>query len=775
MSAPGLDWRVTWSRTRNHEGVARGVRAFVALLCVLLLGWWAGWEHSFMPAMLGVIASALAESDDGWRGRLRAQGLTLAAFAAVGLAVQASQPLPLLQAGVLAAAALVLTLIGALGERYRAVALAALVFAIYIAMLAHQGRSDRALALLLLGAAWYGVVSVLWAALLPRATLRHRMSRLYALLGEQLRLKAQLLEPVRDIDLAGRRMALALHNGRVVLALDATKESLLSRLPAADGPRPRWLQLAMRQYFAAQDIHERVNSSHEDYGLLAETLFHSDALYRCQRVLTRLGAQLLKFAEAIAARGSPVHTGSTTRAIEDMQAAIAHLLAGPLAQQPAAQRALGAVQQLGRNLGAMASVLPALEQPLQGTPRDALHDSAPRDLRAAWQRVLGQLHWQSPLLRHGLRLALTLLLGSAIVATTRDPHAYWVLLTIVFVSQPGYADTRRRMVQRAGGTALGLCLGWAAIRLFPGTVLQSALLVVAAGVFLGSRHTHYTRATASVTVLLLLSFHQAGMGDGVIPTRMLDTVVGGALAWLAAGWCCRTGSRANGRSWPNGHCAARPPTWRRSWPRPAPASRTTWPTASSGAAPTAPMRRCPTPMRPCSRNRSTRGRCSKPAAASWCSRTPCSTTCRPWVRTAARWRARARIWPCAAMRQRSARAWSRWPSGCASRRRRRRQRPCPSSHRAHRPSHSWRWPCSCWARCNAKRSGWPDAAGPHSSVKPIFRPTCQCATLPSTTWPRVSVTWNHWMFRTVSWALAMAVCTASSMPVGDEPVSSSVL
>ena len=65
-------------------------------------------------------------------------------------------------------------------------------------------------------------------------------------------------------------------------------------------------------------------------------------------------------------------------------------------------------------------------------------------------------------------------------------------------------------------------------------MLQSALLVVAGGVFLGSRHTHYTRATASVTVLLLLSFHQAGMGDGVIPTRMLDTVVGGVLAWLGA-------------------------------------------------------------------------------------------------------------------------------------------------------------------------------------------------------------------------------------------------
>src|SRR6185312_5960317 len=63
----------------------------------------------------------------------------------------------------------------------------------------------------------------------------------------------------------------------------------------------------------------------------------------------------------------------------------------------------------------------------------------------------------------------------------------------------------------------------------------------------------------------------------------------------------------------------------------------------------------------------------------------------------------------------------------------------------------------------------------YSSVKPSLSVTCQCATLPSTTWPRVSVTVNHWMLRTVSLALAIAVATASSMLVADEPVSSSIL
>ena len=105
-------------------------------------------------------------------------------------------------AAVLALSAFVLTMLGALGERYRAIAFGALVLFIYTALSAQNNR-DQALEVapyLLGGAAWYGLVSLCWAAAWPRPTVRHRLSQLYALLGEYLRLKAQLLEPVSDID-----------------------------------------------------------------------------------------------------------------------------------------------------------------------------------------------------------------------------------------------------------------------------------------------------------------------------------------------------------------------------------------------------------------------------------------------------------------------------------------------------------------------------------------------------------------------------------------------
>jgi YccS/YhfK family integral membrane protein len=537
-------WQSIRGRTRNHEGFARGARALVALGGVLALGWPAGWDLQFMPMLLGVIASALSESDDGWPGRLRAQLIALGVFAALGWAVPASQPWPWAQALLLSGAALGLTLLGALGERYAAIALGSMVFGIYTALVAHGGTAPmaRATPLMLAGAAWYGLVSVAWAAAWPQAPVRHRLSRLYALLGEQLRLKALLLEPVRDVDLEGRRMALALHNGRVVLALNAAKDSLFNRLPTR-GPRPPWLQAAMRQYLAAQDVHERVNSSHEHYALLAESLFHSDLLYRCQRVLTVLGEQSLKFAEAIQHQALPDHAGSTTRAIEDLHLAIDHLATEPAL--PA--RTTRAVQALARNLTAMAQVLARLHQPASAETNDPLWDRQPRGWLGAGLRLLAQLRTDSPLLRHAVRLSLALLAGQGVMALTQDPHGYWILLTVLFVSQPRYADTLRRVLQRAGGTALGLCVGWALIRLFPDPLLQSGLLALAGALFLGARQTRYVLATASVSVMLLLSFHQTGMGEGVIPARMLDTVVGGGIAWLAA-WLLLPNWQA--RQWP---------------------------------------------------------------------------------------------------------------------------------------------------------------------------------------------------------------------------------
>ncbi len=116
-----------------------------------------------------------------------------------------------------------------------------------------------------------------------------------------------------------------------------------------------------------------------------------------------------------------------------------------------------------------------------------------------------------------------------------DPaHGYWIMMTTLIVCQPTYGATVSRLAQRVGGTVLGLVLGWALMRLFPQPAAQ-ALLAVAGGVaFFVTRNQRYVAATAAVTLMVLMLFnHGTGAGFTLIVPRLLDTLVGAAIAAAA--------------------------------------------------------------------------------------------------------------------------------------------------------------------------------------------------------------------------------------------------
>ncbi|MDB5963885.1 MAG: family rane protein [Polaromonas sp.] len=534
-----------WRRVRAGEALSRGVRAFAALASVSLAGWWLGQVQAVIPLLLGVIAGALAETDDSWRGQVRAQCATLLCFAVMALGVQACLPYPALLMALLGLSAFGLTMLGALGERYRALASATLILAIYTALASAPAAAllpdapippaQRPVLMLLAGAGWYGVISVLWAAALPMLPVQQHLARLYALLGTCLRLKSRLLEPVRGLDLERRTLALALHNGEVVEGLNGVKESLFSRTGRDEAPDG--LAAALHLYLVAQDAHERVSSSHGHYGVLTDAFFHSDVLYRCQRVLALLGHDCHALAQALAHPGAAIDSSDAALALEDLHAAVRHAEAQPRTPEEAveAQGPLRALRALAKNLDALAQVLASAVSPVtRQLPADSsLLDRHARTPADAWRRVRAQLRLSSPLMRHALRMGVALVAGHALMLYTGDSHGYWILLTIVFVCQPYYGATLTRLAQRVWGTVLGLVVGWALLRLFPDVGVQSAFTVAAGAVFFWARSSRYTLATAAITSLVLLSFNQAGDGFGLIVPRLLDTLAGGLIAGLA--------------------------------------------------------------------------------------------------------------------------------------------------------------------------------------------------------------------------------------------------
>lgn len=525
-------------RLRSFASRAQPVRILLTLGSLMALCGFTGHPDAVIPLFLGAIASALAETDDSWRGRLRAQVVTLACFAAIAFAVEALFGLPWLFITGLALAAFCLTMLGAVEARYKAIAYATLILAMYTTlgiegMVSHGGAAARGREplLLLAGAAWYGVSSVLWCAVFPAQPVQARLVALFEVLGNFVRFKASLFEPLRGVDIERKRLALAQLNAQVVSELNAAKESIFRRI-GARAPTGR-ISRYRGLYLIAQDVHERASSSHDDYNALADAFFHSDLLYRCQRVLGLQGLACLRLSASIARR-EPFDAGTeTVLALADLRSAIEHERAR--AVTPGRLVLLASVEALARNLAQLDGQLAGASQPSAraGRTEMGLFDRSPRSWRDAVERVRRQLTVRSPLFRHALRLSLALVAGYGVMQVIHPAQGYWILLTTLFVCQQSYGDTIARMGQRIVGTALGVVAGWALLQLFPQPLVQSVIAVVAGVLFFATRTTRYLLATASMTLLVLMCFNQVGDSGVLLVPRLVDTAIGSAIAGLA--------------------------------------------------------------------------------------------------------------------------------------------------------------------------------------------------------------------------------------------------
>lgn len=511
------------------------VRVFIALTGSMALCWYKDEMGLLIPLFLGIIASALAETDDSWQGRLNALAVTLVCFSVAAFSVELLFPYPIIFIIALALASFGLTMLGALGERYGAIASATLILSVYT-MIGVDQRGGAVTdfwhepVLLVAGAAWYGLLSVLWQAMFSNQPVQQSLARLFRELGFYLKLKSSLFEPIRQMDVEARRLELAQQNGRVVAALNAAKEIILHRV--GDGRPGSKLSRYLKLYFLAQDIHERASSSHYPYNALADAFFHSDVMFRCQRLLRQQGKACRALAESIQMRQPFIYDASFAEALSDLHASLEHLR---IQSNPAWRGLLRSLRALAANLGTLDRLLSDASNPdaLADATDSSLLDRSPRSLKDVWTRLRTQLTPTSLLFRHALRLPLALSIGYAMVHLIHPSQGYWIILTTLFVCQPNYGATRRKLGQRIIGTAIGLTVAWALFDLFPNPLVQSCFAIAAGVVFFINRTTRYTLATAAITLMVLFCFNQVGDGYGLFLPRLFDTLLGSLIAGLA--------------------------------------------------------------------------------------------------------------------------------------------------------------------------------------------------------------------------------------------------
>ena len=108
-----------------------GIRVSIALCGAMALSWGLDYISLVIPLFLGIIASALAETEDNWLGRIRALSITLLLFIIVSFGVRLLMPHPWAFGISLSVVAFCLSMGGALGRRYGVISQATLILSVY--------------------------------------------------------------------------------------------------------------------------------------------------------------------------------------------------------------------------------------------------------------------------------------------------------------------------------------------------------------------------------------------------------------------------------------------------------------------------------------------------------------------------------------------------------------------------------------------------------------------------------------------------------------------
>lgn len=517
-----------------HDKTLDSLKIALAFGGVLAFCFGTGHEGWLIGLLLGTIAAALAETPDRFAGRLKALLVTLLCFAVASFSVRLLFPSPWLFAAGLASSVFLFVMLGVLGERYAAIASASVILAIYamLSIAQHPGSNEpfwRDPALLLAGAASYGLLSLLSALLFSSRPACQAVARLFNALAHYLELKAALLEPAGERDIQALRLALAAQNGRVVGLMNRTREILLLWVQTAHPARDS--RELLQWYFLAQDIHERTSSAHHPYQTLGEAFARSDVLFRCARLMRVQATTCARLGEAIAQGQTFVYGEEGARALAELEAALSHVLA----QASQSQGLLDSLADLCRNIGTLEHSLARAAHPeaLDALADNTLRDRDPHTLGEMAQRLRQQFTPASRSFRHALRLSLALTAGYALLRLLDLPQGYWVMLTTVFVCQPNFSSTWTRLGQRIGGTVLGLIFATLFVSAFPHPLAQLALILVAGVAFFTWRAERYLLATACITVMVLVCFNQFGSGYALAWPRLLDTLLGSLLAVAA--------------------------------------------------------------------------------------------------------------------------------------------------------------------------------------------------------------------------------------------------
>ncbi|MDY7373452.1 YccS family putative transporter [Acinetobacter oleivorans] len=496
---------------------------------------WLGHNELIVPVTLGAIAAALTDFDDRLSIRLRNLVYVCLLFFTVSSILGFLAPYKIFFILYLSLSSAFFILLGALGQRYATISFGTILLSIYsmfgLGEYAHWYQQPT---YFVYGALWYGFTSILFFIIKPTLPLQDKLSQIFKEISVLLQAKARLFDPDNKENVEQLLYELSLQNTQVAQSLNQIRSSLLTRLKASrvSNKSIYWLNL----YFFARDIHEQATSNYLHYEHIQQNFSRSDLIFRFQKNL-RLQAQACQDLAQCILHNRPSQPSQESRTVlNHLESSLKDWI-----QQHPQNFEVKNLRLIFDNLKGMHEQFEQLQYaqpfPENNTQTRQEHlNLLDDDIQGFSDLILKlrqQLTPQSALFRHAIRIAVVFAAGYAISLLPFAQHGYWILLTSLFVCQITYFATKSRLKLRTFGTLLGVLLGIPILYFVPSIEGQLIITIICGVCFFYLRQKKYALATLMATLMVLLIFNLKGAGYSIILPRLIDTLLGCFIAWLA--------------------------------------------------------------------------------------------------------------------------------------------------------------------------------------------------------------------------------------------------
>ncbi len=152
-----------------------------------------------------------------------------------------------------------------------------------------------------------------------------------------------------------------------------------------------------------------------------------------------------------------------------------------------------------------------------------------------YKLFIDNLSFKSSIFRHSLRVAIVMLIGFVVAKSFNFSHSYWILLTILVISKPGFSLTKQRNYERIIGTVIGAFIGMGVLIYVKD---KNTLFIILLFCMIGSysfQRKNYVVSVFFMTPYVLVLFDFLGMGSlSIARERIYDTLIGSGIALLAS-------------------------------------------------------------------------------------------------------------------------------------------------------------------------------------------------------------------------------------------------